>query len=43
MDTEIFSISYTLNKDKDIVTFPYYYDVTRKGRIYVEDRYKKTD
>lgn len=37
--TDIFSISYTLNNNH--ITFPYYYDITRKGRVFVEDRYDK--
>ncbi|MCB0400604.1 MAG: PAS domain S-box protein [Flavobacteriales bacterium] len=39
INTDIFSISYVVNKDT--VDFTYYYDVTRKGRIYPEKRYKK--
>lgn len=39
IDTSIFSISYVL--DKEVLDFTYYYDITRKGRIYPEKRYKE--
>lgn len=39
INTDVFSISYKL--DNDLLTFPYYYDITRKGRLEAKNRYKK--
>jgi PAS domain S-box-containing protein len=39
INTDIFSISYLL--DNEVVSFPYYYDVTRKGRVKIENRKTK--
>ncbi len=39
INTDIFAISYLI--DKETMSFPYYYDVTRKGRIIIESRKKQ--
>jgi PAS domain S-box-containing protein len=39
INTDVFTISYLL--DNNTISFPYYYDITRNGRIIVEKRKQK--
>ena len=39
INTSIFAISYAV--DKDTITFPYYYDSTRNGRLFAENRHRQ--
>jgi PAS domain S-box-containing protein len=39
LNTDVFVISYAINDES--ISFPYYYDIERGGRIYKEDRKRK--
>ena len=39
INTDVFAISYVV--DEDTLAFPYYYDTTRNGRIFVENRHRQ--